>query len=114
MIEGSFTFLAPQSALDEILHMMVWTLLPIWLFSIRTKTQKSAEINDNKWATKATMCCRADTQICQWYKQLLFNCLIPHLYGLSILGTSLHIYCGNKASGEVTPDFVEHPSAGRG
>jgi hypothetical protein len=43
------------------------------------------------------------------YNQLIFDCPIPQLYGLSLLGTSLHIYCGNKVTGNLTPDFIDHP-----
>lgn len=45
----------------------------------------------------------------QWYDQVLFNCPIPRLYVLSLLGTSLRVYSGDKVTGEVTPDFVGRP-----
>src|SRR5260370_17974778 len=34
-------------------------------------------------------------------------------YGLSLLGTSLRVYCGDKVAGEVTPHFVGRPNADR-
>lgn len=49
----------------------------------------------------------------QQYDQMLLNCPIPRLYGLSLLGTSLRIYRGDKVTGVVAPDFVDRPSAHR-
>ena len=49
----------------------------------------------------------------QLYDQMLPNCPIPRLYGLSLLGTSLRVYCGDKLTGEVTPHFVGRPNADR-
>ena len=34
---------------------------------------------------------------------------IPRLYGLSLLGTSLRVYCADKAAHKITPDFVRNP-----
>ena len=44
---------------------------------------------------------------------MLPNCPIPRLYGLSLLGTSLRVYCGDKVTGEVTPHFVGRPNVDR-
>jgi hypothetical protein len=52
----------------------------------------------------------ADAQIRKRYDQLMFDCPIPRLYGLSALGTSLRVYCGDKATEQLTPDFVDHPN----
>lgn len=49
----------------------------------------------------------------QQYDQMLPSCPIPRLYGLSLLGTSLRVYCGNKNTGEVTPHFVGRPNTNR-
>ncbi|KAF8330377.1 uncharacterized protein EI90DRAFT_3060519 [Cantharellus anzutake] len=54
---------------------------------------------------------KADAQIRQWYEELLCHCPIPRLYGLSLLGTSLRIYCGHKDTGDITPCIVDRPSA---
>ena len=67
------------------------------------------EINDDSWAHGSNTCLAADGQMCQRYDQLLFQCPIPQLYRLSLLGTSLRIYCGEKATNNLTPDFVDHP-----
>ena len=113
VIEGSFTFfLALQTvpnetflcdAVDFVVFMVVlnWQQKPVLI----------AEIKDDRWVNKPDKHQRADTLVHQCYDQMLSNCPIPHLYGLSLLGTSLHVYCGNKATGEVTPHFVSHPNA---
>jgi hypothetical protein len=49
----------------------------------------------------------------QRYDQMLPNCPIPHLYGLSLLGTSLRVYCGDKVTGKVTPHFIGRPNVDR-
>lgn len=45
--------------------------------------------------------------------QMLPNCAIPRPYGLSLLGTPLRVYCGDKVTGEVTPRFVGRPDVNR-
>lgn len=56
---------------------------------------------------------KADTQMRQLYDQMLPDCPSPRLYGLSLLGTSLRVYCGDKVTGEITPRFVGRPYADR-
>jgi hypothetical protein len=68
------------------------------------------EIKDDRWANKADARRRADTKMRQLYDQMLHKCTMPQLYGLSLLGTSLRVYCGEKATGNVTPVFVGRPN----
>ncbi|KAJ7753727.1 hypothetical protein B0H16DRAFT_1316745 [Mycena metata] len=49
----------------------------------------------------------ADAQMRGRYNKLLHDCPIPLLYGLSVLGTGMRVYCGDKARRTVTPSFVE-------
>ncbi|KAH9989213.1 hypothetical protein BJV77DRAFT_1069655 [Russula vinacea] len=51
----------------------------------------------------------ADAQMRWRFYQLLEQYPIPRLYGLSLLGTSLCVYCTDKASGIITPDYVHDP-----
>ncbi|KAH9044381.1 hypothetical protein EDB85DRAFT_451957 [Lactarius pseudohatsudake] len=62
-----------------------------------------AEIKDDRWANEPYTRQRADTQMPQLYEQMLPNSAIPHLYGLSLLGTSLRVYRGDKVTGTITP-----------
>ncbi|KAH9035053.1 hypothetical protein EDB84DRAFT_1485833 [Lactarius hengduanensis] len=72
-----------------------------------------AEIKDDRWANEPYTRQRADTQMRQLYEQMLPNSAIPHLYGLSLLGTSLRVYRGDKITGTITPHFVGRPHADR-
>lgn len=72
-----------------------------------------ADIKDDRWANEPNKRLRADTQMRQRYDQMLPNCPIPRLYGLSLLGTSLRVYCGDKVTGEITPHFVGRPNVDR-
>jgi hypothetical protein len=72
-----------------------------------------AVIQDDKWVNKPDKRQRADTQIRQRFDQMLPTCPIPRLYGLSLLGTSLRVYCGDKVTGDVAPDFIGRPNAQR-
>jgi hypothetical protein len=113
VIEGSFTFFldlqtAPDetSARDAVVVFMV-------VLNQEQKPVLIAEIKDDRWANKPDKRRRADTQMRQRYDRMLINCPIPRLYGLSLLGTSLRVYCGDKFTGEVTPHFVGRPNENR-
>ena len=115
VIEGSFTFfLAPQTAPDEnsprdAVDFVVFLVI----FNQNQQPVLIAEIKDDKWANEPDKRQRADTQMRQRYDQMLFNCPIPRLYGLSLLGTSLRVYHGDKDTGDIEPEFVGRPNAHR-
>jgi hypothetical protein len=113
VIEGSFTFfLAPQTAPDETsARDAVEFVVFMVVLNQELKPVLIVEIKDNRWANEPDKRQRADIQMHQRYDQMLANCPIPHLYGLSLLGTSLRVYRGNKVTGEVTPHFVGRPNA---
>ena len=100
MIEGSFNlYLALQFAPDETsLHDSVDFVVFMVVLNQEQKPVIIVEIKDDKWVNKPDKCLRADTQMCQWFNQILLDCTIPRLYGLSLLGTSLGVYCGDKAT----------------
>jgi hypothetical protein len=107
VIEGSFTFfLAPQTAPDETSpHDSVEFVVFMVVFDREQKPVLIAEIKDHdRWANKPdSKRQRADTQMRQRSDQMLPNCAIPRLYGLSLLGTSFRVHCGEKVTGEVIP-----------
>ena len=115
VIEGSFNFfLAPQTAPDETSPRdAVDFVVFMVVLNREQKPVLIAEIKGDRWANEPDKRQRADTQMRQRYDQMLPNCPIPRLYGLSLLGTSLRVYCGDKATGEVTPHFVGRPNANR-
>ena len=115
VIEGSFTFFlarqttpdetSPPDAFDFVVFMVV--------LNREQKPVLIAEIKDDRWANRPDKRQRADAQMRQKYDQMLAKCAIPRLYGLSLLGTSLRIYCGDKNTGEVIPHYVGRPHMDR-
>jgi hypothetical protein len=108
MIEGSFAFfLAPQAVPDERYpHDALAFIVFLVVFNKDQKPVLFAMIQNDGWATSPLMRQRADTLMRQQYEQLLYDSPIRHLYGLSFLGTSLRVYCGDKDTGKITSDFV--------
>ena len=115
VIEGSFTFfLAPQTAPDDTsARDAVDFVVFMVVLNQEQKPVLIADIKDDRWANEPDKRQRADAQMRQLYDQMLRNCPIPRLYGLSLLGTSLRVYCGHKVTGEITPHFVGRPNADR-
>lgn len=108
MIEGSFAFfLAPQAVPDETsLQDNLNLVISLVIFNQDQKPVLFAMIQDDGWARTPHMRQKADTLMRQRYEQMLYDCPIPHLYGLCLLGTSLRVYCGDKDTGKITPRFV--------
>lgn len=67
------------------------------------------EVGDDRWAQEAGRRYRADEQMRHRYELMLDDCPTPRLWGLSVLGTSMRVYCGDKASDEVTPHPIPCP-----
>ena len=55
---------------------------------------------------------QADEQIHLRFDQMLQNCPLPVLYGLSFLGTSMRVYSGNVATGNIIPELIDNPRSG--
>ncbi|KAF8337875.1 uncharacterized protein EI90DRAFT_3040887 [Cantharellus anzutake] len=110
LTKESFTLLlCPQSTLDEILaHDPVDFVVFYVITTAQQKPVLIAEIKDDRSDGLSTRL-KADAQIRQRYDELLRHCPIPRLYGLSLLGTSLRIYCGHRDTGNITPRFVDRP-----
>jgi hypothetical protein len=68
------------------------------------------DMRDDTWADTPDKRQRADTLMRERYNQMLHQCPMPHLYGLSFMGPSLRVYRGDKATGDITPEFVDCPS----
>ncbi|KAF6753129.1 hypothetical protein DFP72DRAFT_1011162 [Ephemerocybe angulata] len=78
------------------------------------------DIQDPAWATRAHLRLEADRRMHQRYDYAsqhrydhtsnLNDCPLPHLWGLSLLGTSLRVYCGDVATGVIEPVSEDPPS----
>ena len=114
VIEGSFNFfLAPQTSLDETsARDAVDFVVFMVVLNQKQKPVLTAEIRDDRWANGPDKRQRADTQMRQRYDQMLLSCPIPRLYGLSLLGTSLRVCCGDKVTGKGYTSLCRPPQCG--
>ncbi|KAF8336451.1 uncharacterized protein EI90DRAFT_3045780 [Cantharellus anzutake] len=105
LTDGSFTFfLSLPATPDEIRP------CDAVLYCLITQQQKPILIMEMK-DDRSDLRLKADAQMRQRYDELLRHYPISSLHGLSLLGTSLRIYCGRGDTGDITPCFVDHPSA---
>ena len=113
IVEDDFNFfVTPQATYDEG-STDGYIPGPFGTFLVvMTKEHKPilfVEIKPDEWADNAYCRRNADTRMRRRFNQIQYQCPIPHLYGLSLLGTSLRIYCADKAAHTITPQFVRDP-----
>ena len=88
-------FVAPQSPPSDLtLRDTVDFVVFLVVFNANRRPVLFAEIKDDGWAHRAGFRFNADDQIRRRYDMMLPNCPLPRLWGLSLLGTSLRVYCG--------------------
>ena len=114
MIEDTFAFfLAPQTPPEDD-SMRIKDLVVLFvIFDRQKKPVLFAVIKDDGWATTPIMRQKADILMRQLYNDMLYECPIPRLYGLSLLGTSLCVYWCDKDTLMITPQFVDRPDVDR-
>jgi hypothetical protein len=107
-------FVAPQNPLSDLAPRDTVDFgVFLVVFDANHRPVLFAEINYDGWAHHASSRLEADDQIRLRYDEMLYDCPVPHLWGLSLLGTSLRIYCGTVATGAITPGFVPRPDPSR-
>ncbi|KAN0118110.1 hypothetical protein V8E52_005371 [Russula decolorans] len=100
-------FVAPQSPPSDLgLRDTVVFVVFLVVFDANRHPVLIAEVKDDAWAHKADLRYSADDQIRRRYDAMLGDCPLPRLWGLSLLGTSLRVYCGTVATETIEPDFV--------
>ncbi|KAG9042522.1 hypothetical protein FS837_010756 [Tulasnella sp. UAMH 9824] len=67
------------------------------------------EVKDDSWASKAELRYCADKHMRDRYSLMLEDCATPRLWGLSVFGTSMRVYCGDRGRFEVSPPVVARP-----
>ncbi|KAF5332291.1 hypothetical protein D9611_008189 [Ephemerocybe angulata] len=97
-------FIAPQSPRNDTIEFP----MPTTVFDAQHRPLLIAEIRDDTWATEAYLRFKADTQMRQQYNSMLYDCPLPHLWGLSLLGTSLRVYRTDVATRIIKPVFEGH------
>ena len=113
IVEDSFSlFVTPQTTYDEgSPRDYAPGHFPTFLV-VMNKEHKPilfVDIKPDNWADDGYCRQNADTQMRRWFDQIHYSCPIPRLYGLSLLGTSLRVYCTDKATDRITPPFVRNP-----
>ena len=112
MIKGSFAFfLAPLALPDETSEILIYDVSLV-VYNQDQKPVLFAMIKTDRGATTVHASTHqwADCRMRQRYEEILYDCPIPHLYGLCLFGTFLRVYCEDKDTGRITPDFVGHDS----
>ncbi|KAI1795417.1 hypothetical protein LXA43DRAFT_858655, partial [Ganoderma leucocontextum] len=61
------------------------------------------EIKDDECAPAAVLRRHADEQMRELYEEKLAKCPLPRLWGLSLLGTSMRVYCGDPTLHTINP-----------
>ncbi|KXN91789.1 hypothetical protein AN958_12064 [Leucoagaricus sp. SymC.cos] len=78
-------------------------------FVVNTPTHaKSAPLffisaKNNYWADSAELRFRADQEIRKRLSKSLKDCPLPFLWGISFLGSRMHVYCADTATSTVNP-----------
>ncbi|KAJ7827030.1 hypothetical protein B0H14DRAFT_1241988 [Mycena olivaceomarginata] len=65
------------------------------------------EVKDDSHLTAPSKRAAADQQMRACYDDLLYDCPLPLLYGLSVIGTNMRVYIGDAATMTLTPPRVE-------
>ena len=96
-------FIAPQNPPnDRSAHEAVDSIVFLVVFDKQGHPVLIAEIKDDACADTGSLRFKADEQMRHQFDFMLDDCPLPRLWGLSLLGTSLRVYCG-----EVITHFVD-------
>lgn len=82
------------------------------MYDTNDKPVLLVEVKDDSWAQKAELRYRADKQMRERYALMLDECPLPRLWGLSLMGTSMRVYCGESGdtqSFDMTPPAIPRP-----
>ncbi|GJJ06981.1 hypothetical protein Clacol_001179 [Clathrus columnatus] len=104
-------FIAPHQHFGDLtLSDTVDVIVFLIVFDANCRPVLFAEVKDDAWNTRPDFRLSADEQMRQRYDTMLSKCLIPRLWGLSLLGTSLRVYCGGVATNSIEPGFEDSQS----
>jgi hypothetical protein len=107
---GSFTFyIAPQNPPRDDSRDVFDPTVFLVVFDSNNKPVLIVEAKDDSWIEKAELRYRADDQMRSRYALMLDECPLPRLWGLSLLGTSARVYCGDTTSFDVHPPAIVRP-----
>ena len=99
----------PPIAPRESLDFMVWLLV----FDEDLKPVLLVEVKDDSWLSRPSTREGADAQMRARYEDILVECPLTKLYGISFIGTKMRVYSGDFAALELTPPPSPRPDANR-
>lgn len=106
----SFTYyVAPQSPPRDDSRDAVDFIVFLVVYDTNDKPILLVEVKDDSWAKKAELRYRADKHMRERYALMLEECPLPRLWGLSLMGTSMRVYCGDTQSFDVIPPAIPRP-----
>ena len=100
---------APPTAQRESVDLMVWLLV----LDEDLKPVLLVEVKDDSWLSRPATRERADAQMRERYEDVLADCPLTELYGISFIGTKMRVYTGDVAMQEITPPHTPRPDANR-
>ncbi|KDR68286.1 hypothetical protein GALMADRAFT_1354768 [Galerina marginata CBS 339.88] len=103
-------FVAPYNPLSASSSNTIDSSEFLVVYETRRRPILIVDIKDDSWADRADLRLKADTRMRQAYDSILADCPVHRLWGLSLLGTSLRVYCGDVDSGALQPGFANRPS----
>ncbi|KAJ7645019.1 hypothetical protein B0H17DRAFT_1022901 [Mycena rosella] len=94
--DGFDYFVAPQAPPRDDTTETVDFVVYLVVMDQRRQPVFLIEVKDDPHLTAPSKRAAADQQMRARYDDLLYNCPLPLLYGLSIMGTNMHVYIGDR------------------
>ena len=102
-------YVAPQNPPRDDSSDAIGFVVFLVVFDSNDKPVLIVEGKDDSWVERAELRYRADDQMRTRYALMLETCPFPRLWGLSLLGTSVRVYCGDTTSFELQPPAIVRP-----
>jgi hypothetical protein len=99
----------PPAASREVVDFMAWLLV----FDEDLKPVLLVEVKDDSWLSRPAVRERADAQMRERYEDILVDCPLTKLDGISFIGTKMRVYVGDVATEEITPPHTPRPYTNR-
>jgi hypothetical protein len=85
-------------------------ILVLIVFNNNNQPVLVVEVKDDYYARKPQYRYDADKLMRGRYDFIVDDCPTPRLWGLSLLGTSMRVYCANKTTNRITPPYIPRDS----
>ncbi|KIJ24730.1 hypothetical protein M422DRAFT_237347 [Sphaerobolus stellatus SS14] len=102
-------YVAPQKLPTDDNRETVDFIVFLVVFDNNGKPVFLLDVKNDNWAQNPELRFRADKQMRERYALMLHDCPVPRLWGLSVLGTSMRVYCGDTQTLNVDPPSIPRP-----